>query len=85
MTLHHVVESQQFTVPLLAELFERAREMEKIVARGGTRDYDGRIMASLFYQPSTRTRFSFEAAMFRLGGRVLSTEQAQLFSSEEDG
>ena len=85
MTLHHVVESQQFTVPLLAELFERAREMEKIVARGGTRDYDDKIRASLFYEPSTRTRFSFEAAMFRLGGRVLSTEQARHFSSEVDG
>lgn len=85
MTLQHVVESQQFTVPLLAALFERAREMEKIVARGGTRDYDDKIMASLFYEPSTRTRFSFEAAMFRLGGRVLSTEQARHFSSEIDG
>ncbi len=85
MTLHHIVESQQFTVPLLGALFERAREMEKIVARGGTRDYDDRIMASLFYEPSTRTRFSFEAAMFRLGGRVLSTEQARHFSSEVDG
>lgn len=85
MTLHHVVESQQFTVPLLAALFERAREMEKVVARGGTRDYDSKIMASLFYEPSTRTRFSFEAAMFRLGGRVLSTEQARHFSSEMDG
>jgi aspartate carbamoyltransferase catalytic subunit len=42
-------------------------------------------MASLFYQPSTRTRFSFEAAMYRLGGRVLSTEQAGFFSSEVEG
>jgi aspartate carbamoyltransferase catalytic subunit len=85
MALHHVIESQQFTVPLLAELFERSREMEKIVGRGGTRDYDDRIMASLFYEPSTRTRFSFEAAMYRLGGRVLSTEQARHFSSEVAG
>lgn len=85
MTLQHIVESQQFTVPLLATLFERARDMERIVARGGTKDYDDRIMASLFYEPSTRTRFSFEAAMFRLGGRVLSTEQARHFSSEMDG
>jgi aspartate carbamoyltransferase catalytic subunit len=85
MTLQHVIESQQFTVPLLGALFERARDMEKIVARGGTRDYDDRILASLFYEPSTRTRFSFEAAMFRLGGRVLSTEQARHFSSEVDG
>ncbi len=81
-TLRHVVESQQFTVPLLMELFDRSRGMERIVARGGTLDYQNRILASLFYQPSTRTRFSFEAAMHRLGGRVLSTEHARSFSSE---
>jgi aspartate carbamoyltransferase catalytic subunit len=80
--LHHVVESQQFTLPLLMELFDRARLMERIVARGGTLDYQGKILASLFYEPSTRTRFSFEAAMHRLGGRVLSTEHARAFSSE---
>lgn len=85
MKLTHVVESQQFTVPLLMELFARTRQMEKVASRGGTLDYQNRIMASLFYQPSTRTRFSFEAAMYRLGGRVLSTEQAGYFSSEVEG
>lgn len=84
-TLKHVVESQQFTVPLLMELFERSRSMERIVARGGTLDYQSRIMATLFYAPSTRTRLSFEAAMHRLGGRVLSTEHAGAFSSEIEG
>jgi len=78
----HVIESQQFTVPLLMKLFDRSLQMERVVARGGTLDYQNRIMATLFYAPSTRTRFSFEAAMFRLGGRVLSTEQAGAFSSE---
>jgi aspartate carbamoyltransferase catalytic subunit len=82
MKLQHVVESQQFTVPLLMELFDRTRAMERIVARGGTLDYQNRIMATLFYEPSTRTRFSFEAAMYRLGGKVLSTEHARAFSSE---
>jgi aspartate carbamoyltransferase catalytic subunit len=82
MKLEHVVESQQFTVPLLMELFDRTRAMERIVARGGTLDYQNRIMATLFYEPSTRTRFSFEAAMYRLGGKVLSTEHARAFSSE---
>ncbi len=38
-TLKHVVESQQFTVPLLMELFERSRGMERVVARGGSLDY----------------------------------------------
>jgi aspartate carbamoyltransferase catalytic subunit len=85
MKLNHLVESQQFTVPLLLDLFDRSRLMERVVARGGTHDYHDRIMATLFYQPSTRTRFSFEAAMYRLGGSVLSTEQARVFSSEMEG
>lgn len=85
MKLNHVLESQQFTVPILMELFDRTELMKKVVARGGTRDFDHKIMANLFYKPSTRTRFSFESAMHRLGGHVLSTEQAQEFSSEMDG
>jgi aspartate carbamoyltransferase catalytic subunit len=85
LPLHHLVESQQLTVPLLMDLFDRARQMERIVARGGTLDYQGRIMASIFYEPSTRTRLCFEAAMLRLGGRILSTEHARAFSSEIDG
>jgi aspartate carbamoyltransferase catalytic subunit len=85
MKLQHVIESQQFTVPLLLELFERTRQMEKIVVRGGTRDYENKIMATLFYKSSTRTRFSFESAMYRLGGKVLSTENGQAFSSEIRG
>ena len=85
MKLKHVVESQQFTVPLLMELFNRSRGMERVAGRGGTLDYQNKIMATMFYQPSTRTRFSFEAAMHRLGGRVLSTEHARSFSSEMEG
>ena len=85
MKLKHLVESQQFTVPLLMDLFARARGMERVVARGGSLDYQNRIMATVFYAPSTRTRFSFEAAMHRLGGSVLSTEQARVFSSEIEG
>jgi aspartate carbamoyltransferase catalytic subunit len=85
MQLEHIVYSQQFNVPLIMELFERTNAMKKIVARGGTKDYEGKIMATMFYAPSTRTRFSFESAMYRLGGKVLSTEQAKEFSSEIEG
>jgi aspartate carbamoyltransferase catalytic subunit len=42
-------------------------------------------MASLFYEPSTRTRLSFESAMLRLGGAVLGTEAAHTFSSAIKG
>lgn len=80
--LSHVIESQQFTVPLLMELFNRSHGMERVVARGGTLEYQNKILATLFYRPSTRTRFCFEAAMHRLGGRILSTEHAGSFSSE---
>src|SRR5579864_6563470 len=85
MRLRHVIESQQFTLPLLMDLFQRSRGMERVVARGGTLEYQNKILATLFYKPSTRTRFSFEAAMCRLGGKVLSTEHAGSFSSEIDG
>jgi aspartate carbamoyltransferase catalytic subunit len=81
MNIHHIVESQQFTLPMLRELFAEADRMERVVERGGTRDYEGVVMASLFYEPSTRTRFSFESAMLRLGGRTIATERAQEFSS----
>jgi aspartate carbamoyltransferase catalytic subunit len=79
--LNHVIESQQFTLPLIHEVFQVADQMEKILERGGTLDYQNKIMASLFYAPSTRTRFSFESAMYRLGGKVITTEQAHMFSS----
>ncbi len=81
MKLKHIVDSQQFTLPKLRELFFRVGEMEKIVKRGGTRDYDGKIMASLFYDSSGLTRLSFESAMARLGGKVLTMENASSFFS----
>jgi aspartate carbamoyltransferase catalytic subunit len=80
--LRHLIESQQLTVPVLMELFHRSRGMERVVARGGSLDYQNRILATLFYRPSTRTRLCFEAAMQRLGGKVLSAEHAGAFSSE---
>lgn len=59
--------------------------MESVVRHGGVTDYRSRLMATLFYEPSTRTRFSFEAAMHRLGGQVITTENAREFSSVSKG
>jgi aspartate carbamoyltransferase catalytic subunit len=85
MKLHHVIEAQQFDLATLSRLFEVTQRMEQVVAQGGVGDFQNRVMAALFYEPSTRTRFSFEAAMQRLGGRVISTENASEFSSVAKG
>lgn len=84
--LRHVVEAQQFSKKSLEVVFNEAIKMEKI--RPGTPDADvlrGYIMATLFYEPSTRTRLSFESAMSRLGGTVLTTESAGEYSSAAKG
>src|SRR5947207_10219145 len=85
MKLHHVIEAQQFDPATLAELFQVTEEMEGVVADGGVLDYQKRVMATLFYEPSPPTRFPFDTAMHRLGGRVIYTETAAEFSSVAKG
>ena len=85
--LNHVIESQQFDRDLLDMVFDTADKMKADLSgerRFGTA-LAGKIMASLFYEPSTRTRFSFESAMLRLGGSVITTENAREFSSAAKG
>jgi aspartate carbamoyltransferase catalytic subunit len=82
--LRHIVESQQFSRALLEELFTRADEMKSQPHLFSGR-LNGRLMAALFYEPSTRTRLSFEAAMLRLGGRTFGTDNAREFSSAAKG
>jgi aspartate carbamoyltransferase catalytic subunit len=82
-----VIESQQFDRELLEVVFQTADQMKVDLygERRFARSLEGRIMASLFYEPSTRTRFSFESAMLRLGGAVITTENAREFSSAAKG
>jgi len=84
LKLKHVVKSQQFSRELLEELFALAdtiRSNPKLYAN----TLVGKVMATLFYEPSTRTRLSFETAMLRLGGAVVGTENAGEFSSAAKG
>jgi aspartate carbamoyltransferase catalytic subunit len=82
--LRHVIESQQFSRSLLEELFARTEEMKREPRRFLGR-LNGQVMAALFYEPSTRTRLSFEAAMLRLGGQTMGTDNAREFSSAAKG
>lgn len=84
--LSDVIEAQQFDRDILNAVFEVARDMEKIEKNSlGSQMLKGYLMATLFYEPSTRTRLSFESAMKRLGGEVLTTENAREFSSAAKG
>ena len=79
--LGHVISAEQFDRELLDVLFLRATVLADV------RDdrLAHRIMATIFYEPSTRTRLSFESAMLRLGGSVIGTEAARTFSSAIKG
>ncbi|XP_043706604.1 aspartate carbamoyltransferase 1, chloroplastic isoform X2 [Telopea speciosissima] len=84
--LGDVIEAQQFDRDILSAIFEVAREMENIEKNSSrSKILKGYLMATLFYEPSTRTRLSFESAMKRLGGEVLTTENAREFSSAAKG
>ncbi len=79
--MNHIIESRQFDLKFINKIFSMADSVEKKTDNS----LKGKIMASLFYEPSTRTRFSFESAMLRLGGSVITTENAKEFSSAAKG
>jgi aspartate carbamoyltransferase catalytic subunit len=87
--MHHVLSAQQFCPEDLGTLFEHADHMRDMVQGGGRRElamtHIGRVVAPLFYQPSTRTRSSFESAAQRLGAGLTSTENAAEYSSAAKG
>ncbi len=65
-----LLEPMDFTLEELDGIFDLA---DRIIAdpQKYAHACDGKLLATLFYEPSTRTRFSFEAAMLRLGGQVI--------------
>jgi aspartate carbamoyltransferase catalytic subunit len=66
----HLIDPMDFTLEELEEIFELAGDIIADPAKYSD-TMKGKLLATLFYEPSTRTRFSFEAAMLRLGGQVI--------------
>ncbi|KAI8991979.1 hypothetical protein BDF20DRAFT_909680 [Mycotypha africana] len=73
----HILRSKQFDRNDLHLLFGVAHEMRNLVELYGSINLlQGRVMSTMFFEPSTRTSSSFEAAMYRLGGKVVSISAA---------
>src|SRR5688572_15354902 len=89
--LQHVLEASQFEDPAVRqEIYELTDYMRDHSQSLGDRrelmeTHAGLIVASVFYEPSTRTRLSCESAAARLGMAVIGTENAAKFSSIAKG
>jgi len=86
--LQNVIRAQDIDKQTIFEIFRLAKEAEERLAENKfsmMEIFPGRIMAVLFYEPSTRTRLSFESAMIKLGGRIIGTENAKEYSSKAKG
>ena len=70
----------------IIEVLETAARFENVMESGGRlTNMTGKVLATLFYEPSTQTRLTFETAMLRLGGNVLSVANAAISSSAVKG
>lgn len=69
----HILSTKQFSREDIDKIMDTAEEMASFAQKGKKTDLlQGKILATLFFEPSTRTRFSFETAMIRLGGNVIT-------------
>ncbi|MEM1543374.1 MAG: aspartate carbamoyltransferase [Candidatus Bathyarchaeia archaeon] len=74
-----IISIKDFTREEIDYILKIAREIEPL-ARSGSDILKGRIMATLFFEPSTRTRLSFETAMYKLGGSVIGFSEPETSS-----
>jgi len=70
--MRHVISVHDLTVDLIFDVLDRAESMLEIAGGRAVSDVlKGKVLGSIFFEPSTRTRLSFETAMNRLGGSVI--------------
>ena len=80
--MRHLLNPLDFSVEEINQLLDLASDIEANPAKYA-HVCDGKKIATLFYEPSTRTRLSFEAAMLNLGGRVLGFASADSSSASK--
>lgn len=80
--MRHLMSPLDFSVEELGRLLDLARDIEKNPVKYA-HACDGKVLATLFYEPSTRTRLSFESAMIHLGGQVLGFSSAASSSASK--
>lgn len=77
-----ILSTKQFNREDVLKVCEVAKSMEQYLEEGNMgKLLEGHLMATLFFEPSTRTRFSHETAMIRLGGKVISNADMMNLSS----
>lgn len=82
--MNHVLSANQYSREQLEELFELTDDIKQNQEKYA-KTLDKKIVAVMFYEPSTRTRLSFETAVLKLGGQVIATENASSNSSGRKG
>jgi aspartate carbamoyltransferase catalytic subunit len=83
-TKKHIISTRDFSRDEIDYILHRAEELESYAQRGAggkSNLLKGKILANLFYEPSTRTRLSFEVAMKRLGGEVVNLSSPEASSA----
>ncbi len=86
LDMPHILRAQQFEKGTIELILGRAGEMEAVCKGGAVKKLlADKIIACIFFEPSTRTRLSFEAAALRLGANVISAENAAENSSSHKG
>lgn len=82
--MYHVLSAGQYDREELDELFNLVSKIKEDPQKYSHK-LDGKIVAVMFYEPSTRTRLSFETAVLKLGAKVIATENASSNSSSRKG